>query len=583
VTVLTHYLGWEVGLAQPETQTTEAERECLARYASGRRRLVEIGVWHGVTTSRLRAAMAPDGVLSAVDPFPRGRLGFSAQRRIAHQEVAKITNGHVRWLRTNGHHASTGHGPVDFVFMDGDHSEQALRADWGAWSGLVESGGIVAIHDSRSTAAHCIEEAGSVQVTRSLIAKDDRFDVVDVVDSLTVLKRRESPAVIPARRLKVLFFVEGFTDIRFVVGLSEICDLTMAVPSRAYHESGLKHRVQESGARVQVHEIAGGRLAFQARSLSFLWRAAPRFDVILSQEVLRGSLNATVVGALRHVPVVTYMGISPVEYFRCRRERRQIGFVAALAGETVIRALMAINGRLASRCLAMGPYLRGVAARSCPRSEVGLYYGVDVDQFRPADAQERAALRRRLDLPPDKFLVVLSSRISHEKDPDTVIRAAARARAAGLDLVLLNLGGGYRQFLDLARAVGPDDVSQWVLGRPAVHPMHELADYLRAADAVAQASLAEGLGLAPLEALACETPIVVTAVGGMAGHLQGYAQLTPRRDADAMAEALLTIARRPEMARAQARLGREYVRREWSRAKAFRDLARILEEAADQQ
>ena len=30
-----------------------------------------------------------------------------------------------------------------------------------------------------------------------------------------------------SRRLKVLYFCEGFTDIRFVVGLSEICDLRM--------------------------------------------------------------------------------------------------------------------------------------------------------------------------------------------------------------------------------------------------------------------------------------------------------------------------------------------------------------------
>src|SRR3972149_6536941 len=109
--------------------------------------------------------------------------------------------------------------------------------------------------------------------------------------------------------MRVLFFVEGFTDIRFVVGLSEICELTMVVPARQYESSDLKRRVLESGARVAVHEIPGGRLAFQARSLSYLWRVAPRFDVILSQEALRGSLNATLVGALRGVPVVTYIGI----------------------------------------------------------------------------------------------------------------------------------------------------------------------------------------------------------------------------------------------------------------------------------
>ena len=132
--------------------------------------------------------------------------------------------------------------------------------------------------------------------------------------------------------MRVLFFVEGFTDIRFVVGLSEICELTLAVPARAYRDSGLDARLRESGARVTVQPIEGGRLAFQARSFAYLWRAAPSFDVILAQEMLRGALNATLVGALRGVPVVTYMGISPIEYFRCRRERGQIGAAAAAAG-----------------------------------------------------------------------------------------------------------------------------------------------------------------------------------------------------------------------------------------------------------
>ncbi|HEU4691055.1 MAG TPA: hypothetical protein VFS23_21955, partial [Vicinamibacterales bacterium] len=210
------------------------------------------------------------------------------------------------------------------------------------------------------------------------------------------------------RPLRVLFFVEGFTDIRFVVGLSEICDLTMAVPAHAYVESTLKDRVLSSGARVKVHEIEGDRLAFQATSLRYIWSVARGFDVILSQEVLRGSLNATIVGALRGVPVVTTMAISPVDYFRCRRERGQIGAVASWVGESLIRGLMAINGRLATRCLALGPHLCGVSSRICRRTEMGYYYGVDTDLFRPADEETRARLRRRLDLPRDRFLVLLA-------------------------------------------------------------------------------------------------------------------------------------------------------------------------------
>jgi len=380
--------------------------------------------------------------------------------------------------------------------------------------------------------------------------------------------------------LRVLFFVEGFTDIRFVVGLSEVCDLTMAVPARSYAASALDTRVMESGASLTVHEIPGSRLEFQARSLAYLWRVAKDFDVILSQEVLRGSLNATLIGAIRGVPVVTFMAIAPVEYFRCRRERGQIGAVSAWAGEFVVRTLMAINGRLATTCLALGPYLRTLASRVCARTEMAYYYGVDVGLFCPADEAERPQLRRRLHLPLGTFLIVLASRISHEKDPETVLKAVAGARALGLDAVLLNLGGGYEQFLELARSLGLPDTSQWVLGRPAAHPMKELADYFRAADVLVQASLEEGLGLSPLEALACDTPVVATAVGGMAAHLGPYATLTPRRDVEAMTQALLDIGADPRRARAEAASGREYVRAQWSREKAFQELRAALERAA---
>ena len=380
-------------------------------------------------------------------------------------------------------------------------------------------------------------------------------------------------------RRRVLFFVEGYTDIRFVVGLSEICDLTIAVPARAFEESALKARIAASGAVVRVHEIAGGRAAFQLRSLAYLWRAVPAFDVVLSQEMLRGSLNATLVGALRGVPVVTTMALPPLEYFRCRRERRQIGFLAAWVGESVIRMLMTVNGRLATRCLALGPYLEQIARRYCAATEAGYYYGVDVATFQPPRTDERAAIRRRLELPLNAFVIILASRISHEKDPETVLRAVAAARARGLDAVLLNLSGGYEEFLALARSLNLADSSKWVLARPAVHPMTELADYMRAADALVQGSLEEGLGLSPLEALACGVPVVATNVGGMAAHLGDYATLTARRDSRAMTNALLKIAGNPEAARVQARRGREFVCREWSREKAFRELERSLADA----
>lgn len=192
--VMTHFLLWNLGLAGAETQTSLAERDCLARHARGRRCLVEIGVWHGVTTCRLRAAMASDGVLFGVDPFPAGRLGFSAQWEIARKEVRKVANGTIRWVRLTGVEAARNHGsletgPADFVFIDGDHSFDGLRGDWEAWSPIVSVGGVIALHDSCSSQSRPIGDAGSVSYTDQVIRLDPRFELVDTVDTLTVFRR----------------------------------------------------------------------------------------------------------------------------------------------------------------------------------------------------------------------------------------------------------------------------------------------------------------------------------------------------------------------------------------------------------
>lgn len=195
--VLTHFLLWNAGLARAETQTSESERACLARHAAGRRRLVEVGVWHGVTTCRLRRAMNAEGILFGVDPYPPGRLGFSAQRVIARREVEKSSGGEVRWLRLTGVDAArllieACEPPLDFVFIDGDHSYEGLRGDWEAWSGLVAPGGVVALHDSCSSAEREIEDAGSVRYTRDVVRRDARYELAEVIDTLTVMRRKEN-------------------------------------------------------------------------------------------------------------------------------------------------------------------------------------------------------------------------------------------------------------------------------------------------------------------------------------------------------------------------------------------------------
>ncbi len=185
---------WRLRLVEADTQTTRRERDALSRHARDSSRPVEIGVWQGVTTKRLRAAMAPSAELWAIDPYVAGRLGVSLPELIARREVESVENGRVRWIKMTGADAASrwtleGREPTDFVFVDGDHSWEGIETDWTAWSPLVGPGGRVALHDSRPTPARRMEGAGSVRFTQERILVDPRFRVIDEVDSLTVVER----------------------------------------------------------------------------------------------------------------------------------------------------------------------------------------------------------------------------------------------------------------------------------------------------------------------------------------------------------------------------------------------------------
>ena len=182
------WLGYRLGWRSADTQTTPGERACLARYAAGKRSLVEIGVMHGVNTGLLRSVMDLEGRIIGIDPHPPGRLGISFERKIAQHELSRHPRGHATLLRRWSHEVAVDWSiPIDFLFIDGDHSWRGIDGDWRGFSPHVVLGGVVALHDSRSVPD--VPDLESVRYTRDVILVDPAFRLVDAVDSLTVLER----------------------------------------------------------------------------------------------------------------------------------------------------------------------------------------------------------------------------------------------------------------------------------------------------------------------------------------------------------------------------------------------------------
>jgi predicted O-methyltransferase YrrM len=131
-------------------QHTRAEDDALRQWANGKSRLVEIGVAEGASAVTLRQAMSPKGSLWLIDPFHLSRVQhLNALKRVAQRAVNEVKNGRVVWIYKFSFEAVRDWvDQIDFLFIDGDHSETGVQRDWDDWHQYVIPGGLVAFHDA---------------------------------------------------------------------------------------------------------------------------------------------------------------------------------------------------------------------------------------------------------------------------------------------------------------------------------------------------------------------------------------------------------------------------------------------------
>jgi glycosyltransferase involved in cell wall biosynthesis len=144
---------------------------------------------------------------------------------------------------------------------------------------------------------------------------------------------------------------------------------------------------------------------------------------------------------------------------------------------------------------------------------------VDTERFRPATADERAALRAQLGLPADLPVVLFVGFFSRDKRPDLLYDAWAAAARSNVDSALVLIGAtgpAYREIdTTLARTVRERAARDGLIDRVSfVESTLAVDRYFRAADVYVLPSIREGLPIALLEAMASGLPCIATRLPG---------------------------------------------------------------------
>jgi glycosyltransferase involved in cell wall biosynthesis len=165
--------------------------------------------------------------------------------------------------------------------------------------------------------------------------------------------------------------------------------------------------------------------------------------------------------------------------------------------------------------------------------------GIDAGNFHPRD---RAECRRKHGIAEGTPVVLSAGYLIERKGHHRAVRALAEVRRRGIPGELLIAGGPGREgeFESKIRAaVAETKLENAVRFLGPVSPA-QMAELMCAADVLCLATNREGWPNVVHEAMACGTPVVATAVGGVPQMIPGekYGYVVPPHDQDALNQAL---------------------------------------------
>jgi glycosyltransferase involved in cell wall biosynthesis len=307
----------------------------------------------------------------------------------------------------------------------------------------------------------------------------------------------------------------------------------------------------ENVAGVPVHRvpIPGPKpvasVSYTLRALPLLRRLRPH--ILHAHELFSPATTAMVARQFWPTPVVvTAHRSGPIGDVQ-RLQQKMFGAARLAVFRRRVQTFVAISQEIDAEFAAVG---------IPPERRVLIPNGVDTQRFAPLSDSDKQALRAALGLP-EAPVIVYAGRLAVEKRLDQLIAIWPTIRALYPQALLLLLGTGDQEHA-LKRAAGA--------GVRFTGTIDNLVPYFQAADLFVLPSMAEGLSMALLEAMATGLPVLVTAVGGapdVIDHGQ-HGWLIPPDTPTALQHAMVTLLGDPVLRRRLGRQGRARIQGDYA-------------------
>lgn len=189
---LFHCVRCIINVDSSSTQTSPDERKALIKYTSTAKSIAEIGVFEGYNTREFAINSPAEAVIYAIDPFFKGKLGLSYLKIIAVNDWKKHhVRNKIKIIRGLSWDVfSRLDKTFDFIFIDGDHSFEAVKRDFELYSTKLAAGGTIAFHDARVfNNGWTKADWGPVRLIEEIIKSNKGWRIVEQVDSAVFIQR----------------------------------------------------------------------------------------------------------------------------------------------------------------------------------------------------------------------------------------------------------------------------------------------------------------------------------------------------------------------------------------------------------